>query len=96
MRHRTEGIGLVAAWFGVVLGLIVTKMMNIDEKNNMIAFTGIIIAMGIAFAFLSMTIEKPIVILSTSFIGSFIIVASGALIAGKFSEITSLNSKSLS
>ena len=90
--HRKEGVGLIAGWFGVTLGLVFTKVTGID---NTMVFWLVLIGLGALFAFVSMAMEGPIVILSTSFIGAFLIIAGVALLCGKYDELAGLNTKNM-
>jgi hypothetical protein len=91
--HRKEGVGLIAGWFGVCLGLVIANMLHI---TNYFVFWIFIIGMGCILAYMSMKFEKPIVIISTSFLGAFIIISSIALMTGHYSSIKMMNTSSMS
>jgi hypothetical protein len=86
MKKRKYGVGLVAAWGGVMLGFVITGLFVMSLPDW--AFYLILIAFGILAFIVAIKIEKMVIIMTTSFMGSYAIVRGASLYAGGFpSEI---------
>ena len=87
MKLRKYGVAILAAWGGVMLGFVVTAAFLI---TNVYAYYGVLGAFAIGMFWLSLRVEKPIVIGITSFMGSYLLVRGVSLYAGGFPNETAL------
>jgi len=86
VKKRKYGIGLVAAWGGVMLGFVITSLFVMKLPGW--AFYLILILCGVAAFFIAIKIEKMVIIICTSFMGAYAMVRGVSLYVGGFpSEI---------
>ena len=90
VKFRKYGVGLFAAWGGVMLGFLVTTTFAVA---NVYAYWAIIVAAAIAMFFVAVKVEKTVVILLTAFIGAYAFVRGISLYAGKFPSETELHAE---
>ena len=88
MRARKYGIGLVAAWGGVMIGFIITTAFVIGPAW---AYYLILVACAVLCFWIAIKIEKTVVILMTAFIGAYALVRGVSLYAGGFPSETELH-----
>ena len=89
VKKRKYGIGLVAAWGGVMLGFVITSLFVMSLPGW--AFYLILILCGIAAFFIAIKIEKMVIIVTTSFMGAYALVRGVSLYAGGFPSEISLH-----
>lgn len=80
-KIRPLGIGALAAWGGVMIGLLVTTTFVI---SNQYAKWGTIAACAFALGYTAFRVEKIVIIGVTSFIGSYMILRGISMYAGGF------------
>jgi hypothetical protein len=90
VKFRKYGIGLFAAWGGVMLGFLVTTTFAV---MNVYAYWAIIVAAAIAMFFVAVKVEKTVIILLTAFIGSYAFIRGISLYAGHFPSETELHNE---
>ena len=85
VKYRKWGITVLAAWGGIMLGLLITTTFVVGSNATYWA-----IVMGCCFgaAFLVLIAEKKIVMLLTSFAGAYAIVRGISLYAGGYPNET--------
>ena len=88
MRHRKEGISILAAWGGVMLGFMVTSSLVVESPWM---YWLIIIAFALAAGGVAFVIEEKVIIACTSFIGSYGIIRGISLFAGGFPNESTLH-----
>lgn len=88
VKFRKYGVGLFAAWGGVMLGFLVTTTFAVA---NVYAYWAIIVAAAIAMFFIAVKLEKTVVIILTAFIGSYALIRGISLYAGQFPSETELH-----
>ena len=81
MRARKYGIGLLAAWGGVMIGFVITTAFIISDTY---VYWGILIACAAMCFFLAVKVEKSVIIMLTSFIGSYCLVRGISMYVGGF------------
>lgn len=88
VKFRKWGIACLAAWGGIMLGLLITSTFVVGTNASYWA-----IVMGSCFgsAFLVLIAEKKIVMLITSFTGSYAFIRGISLYAGGFPNETELH-----
>jgi LPXTG-motif cell wall-anchored protein len=89
MKKRKYGIGLIAAWGGVMLGFVITSLFVMKLPGW--AFYLILILMAIICFFIAIKIEKMVIIITTAFMGAYAIVRGVSLYAGGFPSEISLH-----
>lgn len=89
-RKRKWGIALVAAFGGVMLGLLLTTIFGPSLKNAVVYYA-IIVGCGILAFIITFFVEKFVLIVVTSFIGSYAIVRGISMYAGGFPNETELH-----
>ena len=90
VKFRKYGIGLFAAWGGVMLGFVVTTTFHVA---NTYAFYAIIIAAGVGMFIVAIYVEKTVIIILTAFIGSYSFVRGISLYAGGFPSETEFHAE---
>lgn len=90
MKFRKYGVGLFAAWGGVMLGFVVTAAFLV---KNVYAYYGTLAAFAIVMFWLAIKVEKTVVIMITSFMGSYLLVRGVSLYAGGFPNETALRAE---
>lgn len=81
MSMRKYGIGILAAWGGVMVGFVITTAFIISDTYM---YWGILIASGAIFFFLAIKVEKTVIIMLTSFMGSYCLVRGISMYVGGF------------
>jgi len=89
-KKRKWGIAVVGAFGGVMLGLLLTTIFG-SLISNAVVYYLIIAVCGILAFLIAFKVEKFVLILSTSFIGSYFIVRGISMYAGGFPSETSLH-----
>jgi hypothetical protein len=90
-RKRKWGIAIVGAFGGVMLGLLLTTIFG-SLIGNAVVYWIIIVTCGILAFLIAFKIEKSVLILSTSFIGSYFIIRGISMYAGGFPNETEVHS----
>ena len=90
VKFRKYGVGLFAAWGGVMLGFLVTTTFAIA---NVYAYYAVLIAAAIFMFFVAIKIEKTVVIILTAFIGSYALIRGISLYAGHYPSETELHNE---
>lgn len=90
-RKRKWGVALIGAFGGVMLGLLLTTIFGPSLKSA-VAYYAIIIGCGIVAFIITFFVEKFVLIVVTSFIGSYAIVRGISMYAGGFPNETELHS----
>jgi len=90
VKKRKWGIALMGAFGGVILGLLITTMVGPAISND-IFFYLIVIGFGILAFIITLYTEKAVIIVTTSFIGSYLIIRGIAMYAGGFPNETELH-----
>lgn len=80
-KIRPLGIAALAAWGGVVLGLLITTTFVV---SNQYAKWGTIAACAFALGYTAFRVEKVVMIIVTSMIGSYMILRGISMYAGGF------------
>ena len=75
------GIGILAACGGIALGIMICQVTAI---SNSFIYYGIIIACGAATCILASFLERELVISTTAFMGSYMLVRGVSLFAGGY------------
>ena len=88
MRCRKIGFGLLAAWGGVFLGFLITTTFFVKDVW---AYWGVIIACAVGAGVLTIYVEKHVMIVLTSFVGSYAAIRGISLYAGDFPPETSIH-----
>lgn len=81
VKFRKVGVGLLAAWGGVMIGFIITSTFVV---SNDIAYYCIIVACAIVCFLIAFKIEMYVVIVLTAFMGSYGVIRGISLYAGHF------------
>jgi hypothetical protein len=89
-KKRKWGIAVVGAFGGVMLGLLLTTIFG-SMINNAVVYYLIIASCGILAFIIAFKVEKFVMIISTSFIGSYFIVRGISMYAGGFPNETQLH-----
>jgi hypothetical protein len=90
VKFRKYGIGLFAAWGGVLLGFVVTTTFTV---GNTYAYYAIIIGGAIAMFLIAVKVEKTAIILITAFVGAYAFVRGISTYAGGFPNETELHAE---
>lgn len=85
VKNRKFGIGILAAWGGVMIGLLITTMF---VMKNVYMYYGIIASCAIILFIIAFKTEKIVIILVTSFIGSYAFIRGISMYAGNFPDET--------
>jgi hypothetical protein len=88
MKLRKVGITLLAGWGGVMIGFVITSVFFIESTG---AFYGILVACALIVGLLAFKLEKIVIMLMTSFMGSYAIIRGISLYAGGFPDETSIH-----
>ena len=89
VKNRKYGIGILAAWGGVMLGFMITTMF---VMKNVYMYYGIIVACAVILFIVAIKVETIVIILLTSFIGSYAIIRGISMYAGDFPDETQIRS----
>lgn len=89
-RKRKWGISVVAAFGGVMLGLLLTTVFG-PALKNVYVYYAIVIGCGIVAFVVTFFVEKFVLIVVTSFLGSYAIIRGISLYAGGFPNETELH-----
>lgn len=81
VRFRKYGVAVLAAWGGVMLGVLVSTFF-VTGKGGI--YWGLIIGFGVLFGVLAFFIEKFVIQFITSFVGSYLLIRGISLFAGGF------------
>lgn len=90
VKKRKWGIALMGCFGGVVLGLLITTIVG-PALSNAILYYCIIIGCAIIAFVITLYVEKAVIIVSTSFVGSFMIIRGISMYAGGFPNETELH-----
>jgi membrane glycosyltransferase len=90
VKNRKFGIGILAAWGGVMLGFMITTMF---VMKNVYMYYGIIVACAVILFIVAIKVETIVIILLTSFIGSYAIIRGISMYAGDFPDETQIRSQ---
>lgn len=88
VRLRKWGIALLAGWGGVMLGFLITTTFAVESSA---AFYCTVIACALIMFIIGLKVEKALIIMVTSFVGSYSIVRGVSLYAGGFPSETQLH-----
>lgn len=89
-KKRKWGIAVVGAFGGVMLGLLLTTIFG-SLIDNAVVYYLIIASCGILAFIIAFKVEKFVLIISTSFIGSYFIIRGISMYAGGFPNETQLH-----
>lgn len=90
-KKRKWGIAIIGAFGGVMLGLLLTTVFGYAISSS-VAYYGIIVGCGILAFVVAFFTEKFVLIICTSFIGSYFIIRGISMYAGGFPNEMSLHS----
>lgn len=90
-KKRKWGIAVVGAFGGVILGLLITTILGAVLKNA-IAYYAVVITCGVIAFLIAFKVEKFVLIVVTSFLGSYSIIRGISMYAGGFPNETELHS----
>ena len=90
VKFRKYGVGALAGWGGVMLGLLITSATMIGSGA---AYWGIVVGMGVAFAIMALLVEKKVIMFVTSFSGSYFLIRGISLYAGGFPNESELHTE---
>ena len=85
VKKRKYGIGILAAWGGVMLGFLITTMFIM---KNVYMYYGIIVLCAVVLCVIAIKVETIVIIIMTSFIGSYACIRGIAMYAGNFPDET--------
>ena len=85
VSKRKYGIGILGAWGGVMIGFLITTMF---VMKNVYIYYIIIVSSAIILSVIAMAVEKIVIILITSFIGSYAFIRGISMYAGNFPDET--------
>jgi hypothetical protein len=88
MRLRKWGVALLAAWGGVLLGFVITTAFMIKEEW---AFYLTLAGCALVAFFIGYKVETAVIIMVTSFVGSYGLVRGISLYAGHFPSESQLH-----
>lgn len=84
-KLRKIGISIMAAWGGVMIGFLITTMF---VMKNVYMYYGIIIACALILFFFAYKVETIVIIMITSFIGSYSCIRGISMYVGNFPDET--------
>jgi len=87
-KNRKWGIAILGAFGGVMLGMLLTTIFIV---GNDILYWGIIVGSGLVAFSITFFIETAVIIISTSFIGSYLVVRGISMYAGGFPNESELH-----
>ena len=87
-KKQKWGIALIGAFGGAMLGMLITTMFVV---GNVYAYYGIIVAVAIVAFVLSLYVQKVVIIVMTSFIGSYFVIRGISMYAGGFPNESELH-----
>jgi hypothetical protein len=88
LRLRKWGIALVAGWGGVLLGFIITSTFVISEEW---LYWIILVACAVVAFFFALKTQNTVMVIVTSFVGSYAMVRGVSLYVGGFPSETELH-----
>lgn len=87
-KFRAIGLGLLAAWGGVCLGFLINTTFFV---SNTWAYWAIIVGCALVVGLLTFYVQEAVVMVITSFIGSYAVIRGISLYAGGFPPETQLH-----
>jgi len=89
-KKRRWGIAVVGAFGGVMLGLLLTTVFGAALKSVYLYYA-LVVGMGILFFVITFFVEKFVLIMVTSFLGSYGIIRGISMYAGGFPNESELH-----
>jgi len=87
-KKRKWGIAIVGGFGGTVLGMLITTIFIVD---NDIVYWVIVVGSGLVAFSITFFIETLVIIMSTSFIGSYLVIRGISMYAGGFPSESELH-----
>lgn len=84
-KLRKIGISIMAAWGGVMIGFLITTMF---VMKNVYVYYGIIVGCAVVLFVFAYQVETIVIILITSFIGSYACIRGISMYVGNFPDET--------
>jgi len=88
VKFRKYGIGIFGGWGGVMIGFVVTTTFAV---SNQYAFYAILVAGALGMFYITIKVEKTVIILLTAFIGAYAFVRGISLYAGGYPSESELH-----
>lgn len=90
-KKRKWGIAVIGGFGGVMFGLLLTTIFG-SAISSAIAYYALVITCGILAFIITFFVEKIVLIIVTSFLGSYAIIRGISMYAGGFPNETELHS----